>query len=105
MTQCLKDAPGSFVAASDYMKVLPESIASGCPDNCSRLAPTDLVEAKAGQLLRDFFEVDAKHIVLATLTALAARKARLKPEDLQREASPRISNDSNPDKLNPAQIS
>src|SRR5207245_11669965 len=27
VTQCLKDVPGVFVAASDYMKVLPESIA------------------------------------------------------------------------------
>ena len=33
--------------------------------------------------LRDFFEVDAKHIVLATLTALA-RENKIKPEDLKR---------------------
>ena len=31
VTQCLKDAPGVFVAASDYMKVLPESIAQWVP--------------------------------------------------------------------------
>jgi pyruvate dehydrogenase E1 component len=33
--------------------------------------------------LRDFFEVDAKHIVLATLTALA-RDKQIAPETLQK---------------------
>ena len=32
--------------------------------------------------LRDFFEVDAKHIVLATLTALA-REGKIKTEEVQ----------------------
>ena len=37
-------------------------------------ALTDSVAAKAALSLRDFFEVDAKHIVLATLHALAQDK-------------------------------
>ena len=52
---------------------------------------------RAGQLFRDFFEVDAKHIVLATLTALA-RENKIKPEDLQRAVRDL---NINPDKLNP----
>ena len=47
--------------------------------------------------LRDFFEVDAKHIVLATLTALA-RENKIKPEDLKRAVRDL---NINPDKLNP----
>jgi pyruvate dehydrogenase E1 component len=48
--------------------------------------------------LRDFFEVDAKHIVLATLTALA-RDKQISPEIL-RKAIEDLG--INPEKLNPA---
>ena len=71
VTQCLKDAPGVFVAASDYMKVLPESISQWFPRRLTSLGTDGFGRSENRASLRDFFEVDAKHIVLATLHALA----------------------------------
>ena len=83
VTQALKGAPGVFVAASDYMKVLPESIAQWVPGRLWSLGTDGFGRSESRNALRDFFEVDAKHIVLATLTALA-REGKYKPEELQR---------------------
>jgi len=74
VTQCLKDARGVFVAASDYMKVLPESIAQWVPRPLVALGTDGFGRSEGRAALRDFFEVDAKHIVLATLNALAREK-------------------------------
>ncbi len=74
VTKCLKDAPGVFVAASDYMKVLPESIAQWFPRPLVSLGTDGFGRSENRASLRDFFEVDAKHVVLATLTALAREK-------------------------------
>ena len=97
VTQCLKGAPGVFVAASDYMKVLPESIAQWVPGRLFSLGTDGFGRSESRAALRDFFEVDAKHIVLATLTALA-RENKIKPEDLKRAVRDL---NINPDKLNP----
>jgi pyruvate dehydrogenase E1 component len=74
VTAMLKDAPGVFVAASDYMKVLPESIAQWVPGRLVSLGTDGFGRSESRAALRDFFEVDAKHIVLATLNALAREK-------------------------------
>jgi len=74
VTQCLKDAPGVFVAASDYMKVLPESISQWVPGRMVSLGTDGFGRSENRASLRDFFEVDAKHIALATLSALAQEK-------------------------------
>ena len=71
VTETLKDAPGPFVAASDYMKVLPESLAKWVPGQLVALGTDGFGRSESRAALRDFFEVDAKHIVLATLGALA----------------------------------
>ena len=62
------------MAASDYMKVLPESIAQWVPRPLVALGTDGFGRSEGRAALRDFFEVDAKHIVLATLTALACDK-------------------------------
>ena len=72
LTQLLKDAPGPFIAASDYMKVLPESIAQWIPGKLVALGTDGFGRSENRAALRDFFEVDAKHIVLAALNALFA---------------------------------
>jgi pyruvate dehydrogenase E1 component len=74
VTSALKDAPGVLVAASDYMKVLPEMIAQWMPRPLVSLGTDGFGRSESRASLRDFFEVDAKHIVLATLTALARHK-------------------------------
>ncbi len=98
VTQCLKDAPGVLVAASDYMKVLPEAIAQWTPRPLVALGTDGFGRSENRASLRDFFEVDAKHIVLATLNALAKDK-QIKAETLQ-TAIKELG--INPEKLNPA---
>jgi len=98
VTQCLNDAPGVFVAASDYMKVLPESIAQWVPRPLMSLGTDGFGRSEGRASLRDFFEVDAKHIVLATLTALA-REKQIGPEMLQKAIKDL---GINPEKPNPA---
>ena len=98
VTQCLKDAPGVFVAASDYMKVLPESIAQWVPRPLVALGTDGFGRSEGRPSLRDFFEVDAKHIVLATLNALA-RDKQIQPDVLQKAIKDL---GINPEKPNPA---
>ena len=98
VSRCLKDAPGVLVAASDYMKVLPESISQWMPRPLMALGTDGFGRSESRVALRDFFEVDAKHIVLATLTALA-REKQVKPE-LVGQAIGDLG--INPEKANPA---
>jgi pyruvate dehydrogenase E1 component len=74
VTQQLKNTEGVLVAASDYMKVLPESISQWAPRPLVSLGTDGFGRSEGRAALRDFFEVDAKHIVLATLSALAREK-------------------------------
>ena len=96
--QCLQDAPGVFVAASDYMKVLPESIAKWVPRPLIALGTDGFGRSESRSALRDFFEVDARHIVLATLTALSREK------QVGLDVVQRAMRDLgiNPEKVNPA---
>lgn len=61
---------GVFVAASDYVKALPDSIAKWFPGYLYSLGTDGFGRSESRASLRDFFEVDAKHIVFATLVAL-----------------------------------
>ena len=98
IAQTLKDVPGPFVAASDYMKVLPESIARWVPGRLVSLGTDGFGRSENRAALRDFFEVDAKHIVLATLSALA-RENQIKMETVQQAVKDL---GINPEKPNPA---
>jgi pyruvate dehydrogenase E1 component len=94
----LKDAKGIFVAASDNMKILPESIARWVPGPLVALGTDGFGRSESRASLRDFFEVDAKHIVMATLNALATEK-QISPEDAQKAVRDL---GINPEKPNPA---
>src|ERR1700722_6564820 len=98
VTQTLKDAPGPFIAASDYMKVLPESLAKWVPGQLVSLGTDGFGRSENRAALRDFFEVDAKHIVLATLGALA-REKKIGIEVMKKAIHDL---EINPEKLNPA---
>src|ERR1700693_1112896 len=98
VTEILKDAPGPFIAASDYMKVLPESLAKWVPGQLVSLGTDGFGRSENRAALRDFFEVDAKHIVLATLGALAREKKI--GSDVVKRAIQELG--INPDKANPA---
>jgi pyruvate dehydrogenase E1 component len=98
VTQQLKDTEGVLVAASDYMKVLPESIAQWMPRPLLSLGTDGFGRSEGRASLRDFFEVDAKHIVLATLHALA-REKKIGIEIVQKAIKEL---GINPEKANPA---
>lgn len=70
VTQKLEGAKGVFVAASDYMKILPDALAAYLPRPMLSLGTDGYGRSEARSELRDFFEVDARHVVYATLTAL-----------------------------------
>jgi len=67
----LEGAKGVFVAASDYMKILPDALARHLPGPLVTLGTDGFGRSEAREELREFFEVNAGHIVLATLKALA----------------------------------
>jgi pyruvate dehydrogenase E1 component len=71
VTQCLEDEPGVLVAASDYLKALPDLIGPWLPRPLIALGTDGYGRSDTRAALRDFFEVDARHITLAVLTGLA----------------------------------
>ncbi|MCA9742854.1 MAG: pyruvate dehydrogenase (acetyl-transferring), homodimeric type [Deferribacteres bacterium] len=70
VSECLKGAEGVFVAASDYVKALPNSIARWFPKTPVVLGTDGFGRSDSRDALRDFFEVDTKTIVYSTLVAL-----------------------------------
>ena len=72
VSRCLADAPGVLVAASDYLKTLPNMVAKWMPRRLAALGTDGFGRSEGRTSLRDFFEVDAKFIVLATLHELSA---------------------------------
>jgi pyruvate dehydrogenase E1 component len=105
VTQTLRTATGPFVAASDYMKILPESIAQWVPGKLVSLGTDGFGRSENRESLRDFFEVDAKHIVLATLHALAGEQGNQKDSGVVNAKSlDQAVHDLgiNPEKRNPA---
>jgi pyruvate dehydrogenase E1 component len=71
VAQCLKDASGVIVATSDYLKVLPDSIDRWMPRRMRALGTDGFGRSEDRRSLREFFEVDARFVALATLTELA----------------------------------
>jgi pyruvate dehydrogenase E1 component len=72
VSQALADAPGVLVAATDYLKTLPNMIAKWLPRRLATLGTDGFGRSEGRASLRDFFEVDAKFITLATLHELFA---------------------------------
>jgi pyruvate dehydrogenase E1 component len=97
LTETLKNEPGVFVAVSDYLKALPDSIARWFPKPPVSLGTDGFGRSESRSTLRDYFEVDARYITLATLTALM-REGEMEPE-IVRQAVKDL--DIDPDKLNP----
>ena len=62
---------GVYVVASDYVKALANSIGKWFPKTPVALGTDGFGRSESRPALRRFFEVDAAHIVVATLDALA----------------------------------
>jgi pyruvate dehydrogenase E1 component len=97
VTQVLKDEEGVFVAASDYVKTLPDSIGKWFPRPLMALGTDGFGRSEGRADLRDFFEVDAKHIVLAALYALF-KEGKVKQPAIEKAIRDL---EINPEKLNP----
>lgn len=98
VTQATKGAQGVFVAASDYLKALPHAIDRWLPRKLHLLGTDGFGRSETRPKLRDFFEVDARFIVLATLHALMEEK-QVKPEVVTQAIADL---DINADKSDPA---
>ena len=70
VTECLADAPGVLVAASDYLKTLPNMVSKWMPRRLASLGTDGFGRSEGRASLRDFFEVDARFITLAALHEL-----------------------------------
>jgi len=81
--QCLGQARGVFVAATDYLKALPYSIAKWIPGRFVALGTDGFGRSDDRAALRDYFEVDARHIALAALQGLAV-EGKFSPEEVKK---------------------
>jgi pyruvate dehydrogenase E1 component len=95
--EALADSKGPIVAASDYVKMLPDALSRYAPRPIAALGTDGFGRSDARAELRDHFEVDAKHIAFAALTALAG-DGKLDEGDL---AKAQKALDIDPDKRNP----
>ena len=64
---------GPFVAVSDFMKSVPDQIAPWVPGGLTTLGTDGFGRSETRENLRRFFEIDAHHVVIATLYALAQK--------------------------------
>jgi pyruvate dehydrogenase E1 component len=75
VASCLADCEGPFVAATDYIKTVPDQIRQWVPGTYRTLGTDGYGRSDSRAALREFFEVDRKSIVVAALKALADQGA------------------------------
>ena len=98
VTQQLKDAKGVLVAASDYVKAMPDAIDRWLPRPLVALGTDGYGRSESRASLREFFEVDYRYVIVATLAALA-RERTIDPSVVQQAIK---AHNINPEKVNPA---
>lgn len=92
-----KNEKGIFIAASDYVQILADSISRYLPGQFASLGTFGFGRSEGRASLRDFFEVDAKHIAYAALHTLV-QDGKLKVDVLKKAVKDlKI----NPEKPNP----
>ncbi len=94
------DDAGPVVAASDYTKALPHSIARWLAGPLTALGTDGFGRSENRASLRNFFEVDARYIAVAALGALA-EKGELEPAAV---AGAIVKLGLDPDKANPLAV-
>lgn len=98
--RCFPNADGIYVAATDYLKALPCSIAQWLPGRMIPLGTDGFGRSDGRAELRNYFEVDARHITLAALHGLL----------LDGKVEPQVVNnaikelDIDPEKINPITV-
>ena len=69
----MTDREGPFIAASDYIKTVPDQIRQWVPGQYAVLGTDGFGRSDTRENLRRFFEVDAESTVIGTLYALAKK--------------------------------
>ena len=69
--QCLAPTAGPVIAATDYMRTVGDLIRNWVPRRYTVLGTDGFGRSDTRAALRDFFEVDRRHVTLAALKALA----------------------------------
>ena len=70
ITQCLADGSGPVIASTDYMQIYADQIRPYVPRRYVVLGTDGFGRSDTREALRQFFEVDHRHVVVATLKAL-----------------------------------
>jgi len=97
VTQCLAPSVGPIVAATDYMKAVPDMVARWIDRPYTVLGTDGFGRSDTREALRTHFEVNAEHIAYAALHGLCLDGTST-PEELKR-AIAELGID--PDRLNP----
>ena len=71
ITECLEPTQGPIVAVSDYVRSIPDGLAKWIPRRLAVLGTDGFGRSETREGLRDFFEVDRRHIAAAALHELA----------------------------------
>jgi len=98
VTRAFAGTDGPIVAASDYLKVLPDLVDRWMSRPVVSLGTDGFGRSESRAPLRNHFEVDARFVAVATLAALA----RDKQIDAKVVAQAIKDLDINPEKVNPA---
>ncbi len=98
ISQITEGEDGVFVSASDYVQLSSDALAKWLPSKLHSLGTYGFGRSEGRTALRDFFEVDAKHIVYATLFSLM-KEGKIK-SDFVKKAQKELG--INPEKPNPA---
>jgi pyruvate dehydrogenase E1 component len=69
--ECLSGRVGPFIAATDYMRTVPDQIRQWVPGAYHVLGTDGYGRSDSRAALRGFFEVDKRYIAVAALKALA----------------------------------
>ncbi len=97
VTATMDGSEGPVIAASDYVKALPDMISRYIPNRMIPLGTEGFGRSETRQALRDFFEVDARYVVVAALTGLM-REGNVKADVVTKAIK---DHGINPEKLNP----
>ena len=82
LLRALTGAEGPIIAASDYMKIVPDQIAPWLPGRLVSLGTDGFGRSDNREYLRRFFEVNAESIVVAALSRLA-REGKFDPKRVE----------------------
>jgi len=99
VTSLFDGEPDVFVTSSDYLKCLGDTIARWLPGRLHALGTNGFGRSDSRDALRDFFEVDHKYVILATLSQLVKKGDLEKKVLLQAYKDLKV----DADKLNPLQ--